>query len=200
MKRRLILTISATAILAGVAVGGYLWYAHDDNTGSAQSTLDLINEKLAAHGEPTLPPGTDPSRASATGPTQPPSATVTPGPSSTPLPPACGEGAISGGQEIVNVYGEVRSCGVYGTQVVFTTVGTVSTSGGVATFQCLADDDACLHKRAPRSSGAWQFFPAPKPGGVKILAFSPPSTLVLNGDQGCFNLATHTYEASTTCQ
>ncbi len=169
-----------------------------DVTATAVARLNTINAKLVAHGEPTVAAVDDPSAP--IGVPEPAAPAGAPSPNTTPRPPSCGGGAITGGEEIVAAYGEVSGCGVYDSQLIFITVGAADNAGGIATFQCAQDDDDCLHARAPRTAGAWTFFPDPGPGGGKILAFVPPDRLVISGNFSCFNLTTHRYIASSTCQ
>ncbi len=189
-------------MIIGAVIGTYVWYGSSDDTGSGQADLDKLNRILVLQGEPTLAPGSDPSKGRPVS-TEPSASPPPPGPSPTARPPLCGGGAITGGQEIVDTHGETKGCSVYGTQLVFTTNGAPGGNGGIGTFQCELDDESCLGRNAPKTPGSWSFFVAPRPGVVKVLAWLPPDGLVINNGaaQMCFNLTTHEYEssASETC-
>jgi hypothetical protein len=164
------------------------------------SAIDLINRKLVQHGEPTIPLDSTPF-APRTG------ASVVPGmprtptdaltPPTTPAPPDCGAGGISGGNEIVATSGSVLGrCGLYGTYLVFTTYGTSTAHGGIGVFECGANDASCRAGGYPEHPGAWSFYPGPMSGSVKVLAFHPTQDelVVDNGGlQTCFNLSTRMY-------
>ena len=47
----------------------------------------------------------------------------------------------------------------------------------------------------------WTFFPAPKPGGVKILTVHFQNSLIIDngGFQMCFDLTAHTYNQDPSC-
>lgn len=168
---------------------------------TATAFFDIVNRKLAAGGEPTFAPGTDPLNPFADV-TYPPEPTNTPGPSPTPLAPACGA-TIAGWDEILAQYGGFymgNGCSVYDGQLVIGTAGINGGPGAIATYRCQASDASCLQGNAPDASGAaWSVYPTPYGGVVSIRGFVPPDLLLIEPGDYCFNLTTYTYYRSKDC-
>jgi len=133
----------------------------------------------------------------------------------TPSPSVCGSwAAVSGavGSVITAHFGEIRNCGLYGTQWVITALGQrpasaeagKASSGVIAVYQCTTSDAGCLDGQTPHGVDGWQFFLPPSVGGVTVLGLSPSGSgnlLIDNaGGQMCFNLKTHAYDTTdATC-
>lgn len=202
MDRRLAFSVLGAVVLVVVGIGAYAWYSRSDNTGSAQSTIDLINNKLAQNGQPTLPPDTVPfsPRITPSGATlspQRPAAANTAIPATTLAQLGCGAGGITGIEEIVAAYGPLNSaCALYGNFLLFTTQGSASAHGGIGLFECGPTDTSCRQGGLPEHPGAWSFYPGPKVGGIKIFFYHPDTQEFIidsGGLQTCFKLATRTY-------
>lgn len=203
MSKRTLAAASALA-LAGLVIGVWLWSDRGGDSTKAQSPVDIANEKLKLHGEPTLPPDTDLSKPRVI-------PTITPGGSITIIPatalPAkkCGprdDGKAS--TDVLAPYGEVRlGCALFETQWVITTLGETSTgtTGVIAIYSCTRTDAECLAGGEPSLSGDWAVYEPPRTGGVTVLGVVGSSTLVINnaGAQMCFDLTTHTYDTDPGC-
>jgi hypothetical protein len=202
MRSKLALGAAALAIALSVTV---VWVirARDEDAG-AKTPVDIANEKLILHGEPTLPPDTDLSKPRVL--TY--RATITPDPRSTPVPTTsprtCGprDGPRSAAQ-VLAPYGEVRlDCDLIGTQWVMTTLGDrhAGVTGVIAIYQCEETDAQCLGGGEPAVAGEWLIFIPPNVAGVTVLAFHAPSILVINNlAQICFDLSSHTYDEDPGC-
>ena len=125
---------------------------------------------------------------------QPPSKPDTPGPRS------CGNWSSSTeavGAMITARYGEIRSCEVFGDQVVVATLGSKAKAlpGAIAIYKCAPKDARCLDGRTPHSSIGWQFFPDPHHGSIKIQALWSANELLISdgGGEECFDLNTYVY-------
>lgn len=197
MRSRLIALV-AVAVMLAIGAGALYTRLDDGASGTEDSAVDQISRKRILHNQPTLPADY--------------LLNETPPPTSTPrdpeaarrtfAPPDCGAGLITGGAELVAEYGEVRGrCGPMGNLVFFTTYGVDGGPGGIGIFDCGADDPACLRGEAPKTGGPWEFYPAPKAGGVKILAKVSENVLIVSngGGQVCFNLATREYIVGRSC-
>lgn len=187
-------------LLAGLAA--ILRATQSGSDAQPPTRRDLINGKLAANGYPTVSEdeyGTSEALVGATpersdGAAAP--ATATP----EPFPTSCAGGAIAGGDEIIASYGSLGNCGVLGGYVVITTLGGPLGSG-IGIYECAPDDAECLSKRAPAAPAEWRFYPSPDAGPVRILAFRPPTTIVINeGAEMCFDFETLAYTSSGDCQ
>jgi hypothetical protein len=191
------------AALASIALIVVAWQAGNGGSAQSPSRRDLINGKFAANGYPTI--GTDEyatNEAVSTGAAGGASRGGQPGAIETPAPfPAgCGGPLVTGGQEIIDQYGPLGNCGVYGDFLVIATLGG-NAGAGIGVYECATDDDSCHSKKISARSGQWSFVAAPRPSAVRILAFAPPTTLVIsNGGQMCFDLATSAFSDSSTCQ
>jgi len=133
---------------------------------------------------------------------------VAPAAPPSPSPNECGAWAASDGAvgSIVTArFGEIRDCGLYGTQWLIAALGAhkggAQQSGVIAIYQC-ATDTGCLDGQNPHTASGWQFFPPPYQGGVTVLERSSVDTdnVVIDnaGAQICFSLRTHTYDTVTT--
>lgn len=98
-------------------------------------------------------------------------------------------------------YGEIRNCGLVGTQWVLTTLGTgngstgTGTTGIVALYACKSGDNQCLDGQNPHPVSGWKVFTPPHVGGVTIMGNPTPDCLMVEnaGGQIYFNLATHAF-------
>jgi hypothetical protein len=163
--------------------------------------VERLNAKLESLGEPTIPPDWD-LRTPFAYPTQPGddaalAALGTP----TPWVPSCGPQEGPGGaQDINDRYGDVRTdCHLYlGTDWLITTQGRNGEHGVIAILSCRVDDAECLAGRPPQSETAWEIYPFPREGAVKIAAFHAPDSLLMYGGV-CFNISSRTYDATPFC-
>ncbi len=125
----------------------------------------------------------------------------------TPSPNECGAWAVSNGAVgsiITARFGEIRDCGLYGTQWVISTLGSLQQPSVIAVYQCSTNDTGCLNGQTPHSPDGWQSFTPPYQGSVKVLGALLPNSDVLpienGGYQICFHLRAHTFgTTSATC-
>ena len=215
VRRRVLLGGAVLSLIAlGVACGsptpkGATTPASSGASPAATTTVDAtgtaifegINRKRVENHAPTLAPGID-ARTPFPLPTSDPNAAIPNGPSATPEHPSCGS-TIAGWPEIATQYSvdsKSNRCFILGTQLVIALVGRPPRGiGAVATYQCEATDTSCLKGDPPTAVGArWSVYPAPFQGGLPIVQFNPPDTVVtLQGY--CFNLTTHTYDLNKIC-
>lgn len=195
MRFRVVAGLVAVLLAAGAGLV-YVQVSGDGAAGGEDSVLDQVNRKLILHGQPTLA-----SLTQEAPPTESPGA-LPPTPFPTFSPPPCGRGGITGGEEIVAQYGEVRrGCEQFGNLLLFTTLGVGDGPGGIGIFECAEGDTSCLTGEAPATGGPWLFYPAPRPGGVTTLALPSPNILIISngGGQMCFNLLTREYIVGQSC-
>jgi len=162
-------------------------------TRTSAELLDAFNRRLAAHGEPTLPPGTDVTKGYPFDKTVEASVDATDEARPT-LPPAslnCGprdarSGDISTGHGYINM-----NCALYGDDWIATTSGDFARAvpGVLALYHCDASDASCLSRGEPGIPGQWRIYTSPIGEGVKIYSQSGPILLILPG-QYCFDLTT----------
>lgn len=197
MRSRLIALV-AVAVMLAIGAGALYTRLDDGASGTEDSAVDQINRKRILHNQPTLPADYLLNE------TPPPTSTASPlGASQQSFaPPPCGRGGITGGEEIVAQYGEVRrGCERFGNLLLFTTLGVGDGRGGIGIFECAEGDTSCLTGEAPATGGPWVFYPAPRPGGVTTLALPSPNILIVSngGGQMCFNLLTREYIVGRSC-
>jgi hypothetical protein len=138
-------------------------------------------------------PTTPPAPAGSTAPAA-PAATSPPAPSApaTGASMACGSWSQEGSTtatKIAAAHGEIRNCALVGTTWVVTTLGTGTTSGAILLQMCRTTDSRCLDGSADRSASAFTVVHPPHPGGVTLLATSPPSDIIV--DNGGSELTFH---------
>ena len=155
--------------------------------------LDAINLRLAAHGEPTLPPGTDVSHGYPYDKTAEAivDATDEARPTYPPGPLFCGPADARSGDIVMN-HGPIRGgCALYGNDWIVTTSGdpTRDIPGILALYQCEPTDSSCVSGGEPAQQGQWQIFTSPIGEGVRIYSQRGSRLLILPG-QYCFDLET----------
>jgi hypothetical protein len=158
--------------------------------------LDDLNRRYAAHGEPTLPLGTDISHGYPYDKTAEAivDATDEARPTHPPGPLFCGPADARSGDIVMN-HGPVRAnCARYGDDWITTTSGDPSQGipGILALYRCDGSDASCLSLGEPRIPGKWQIYTAPTGEGVTIYSQSGPILLILPG-QYCFDLTTRAW-------
>jgi len=88
----------------------------------------------------------------------------------TPSPNECGAWAASNGvvgSIITTRFGEIRDCGLYGTQWIISTLGSLQQPSVIAVYQCSTNDTGCLNGQTPHSPDGWQSFTPPIKGASR---------------------------------
>ena len=98
--------------------------------------------------------------------------------------------------EIARRYGELRNCMPADDERsawVITTVGTSSTHGVIAVYQCASA--ACRDGRNNHPMGGWRIYPGPFAGSVTVLGHAAKFILIVGngGHQITFDVATGRY-------
>lgn len=101
----------------------------------------------------------------------------------------------STGQPVAAKYGEMSNCELVGDTWVIATEGLPTQRGALGVEPCHGSA-TCLDAQTDRGIAVWTFYPAPNPGGVRILGEASPGVLIVGngGHQLRFTIATGVYQ------
>lgn len=107
------------------------------------------------------------------------------------------------GQYFTDHYGEIRNCGLFGTQWVISTLGFHGTSaspqtGVLGVYPCKPGETSCLDGQSPYPVAGWKVVTAPYPGALTVLGYPELTCIILDdeGHQLAFNLTTDTFQST----
>ena len=203
---RIVAPVAATLLTAGVLVGGCRSNSPAATPADSQITLvssssptpdvTILNRKLVANGQPTVPPGTDVRAPRRVDPTVNAMAEATrlaavtraiAGQRLTCGPASDRDGPIARSHGVLGL-----NCRQFGDFWVVVTESSV-----VAVYHCASADAPCLAGREPDVPGEWRI--SAEHAYYRYLTFVPPDKLQSFINKSCFSLTSLTYAAPEDC-